>query len=374
MPSTSWCQTDEQLTLRLSLPADATHECVRLLLKRQRLTLLYAPDAEPARVLLRRRLAGAIDPQRTPGYAIHDGQLTVALHKAHPGGWDHLFATAGPSRAAGLQTGHLRSASYAVDVAATRVVAGRATERCCGARAGTRHAWRSPVRCRTAALDALTTATTTTAATATVAGAASAPAAKGDDAEEEEGSEGEDAVDYPLPGSRAGCDACGREVRRYHHCLRCGEDEGFDLCTRCYRAGAAAHLERHGPAHALQLVTPHSAPLVPLQLRAARDLKRREIGRRRAEAAATEEKASAVRRGGSSSGGGGGGSGGNGVSGGAQLATREGGSGRDSGAPPEPLVALVPYSWTQHHAEVEVRYIYACRGRGEIHICMPRSR
>jgi hypothetical protein len=29
------------------------------------------------------------------------------------------------------------------------------------------------------------------------------------------------------------------------------------------------------------------------------------------------------------------------------VATRE--------APPEPLVALVPYSWTQHHAEVEVR-------------------
>ena len=30
------------------------------------------------------------------------------------------------------------------------------------------------------------------------------------------------------------------KVRRYHHCVACGEDEGFDLCTSCYRAGACA--------------------------------------------------------------------------------------------------------------------------------------
>ena len=203
MPSTSWCQTDEQLTLRLSLPADATHECVRLLLKRQRLTLLYAPDAEPARVLLRRRLAGAIDPQRTPGYAIHDGQLIVVLHKAHPGGWERLFATGDPP-----STSPGRTASHVLGAAATRAIAGRAPERCCGARASTRHAWRSPVRClpsmREACADALPP------------GGRQRHEAQAEAEEEEEDEEDEEeAADYPLPGSRAGCDTCGREVPYY---------------------------------------------------------------------------------------------------------------------------------------------------------------
>ena len=72
---------------------------------------------------------------------------------------------------------------------------------------------------------------------------------------------------YPLPGSSAGCDACGRAVRQYYHCVRCREQsprlpertEGFDLCTRCFHGGARAHAKTHGAAHMLQLVTRHSA-------------------------------------------------------------------------------------------------------------------
>ena len=208
MPSTNWCQTEEQLTLRLALPAGATNECVRLILKRQRLSLLYAPDAkQPARVLLRRRLAAAVDPQRTPGYAIHDGQLVVVLHKAHPGGWERLFATADPP-STGAQTGPGCTASHVLGAAATRAVAGRAPERCCGARAGTRHAWRSPVRClpsmREACADALPP------------GGRQRHEAQAEAEEEEEDEEDEEeAADYPLPGSRAGCDTCGREVPYY---------------------------------------------------------------------------------------------------------------------------------------------------------------
>ena len=146
MPSTTWRQTDEELTLRVALPAGATHESVRLVLKRQRLSLLHAPDAKQrASVLLRRRLAAAIEPQRTSGYAIHDGLLVVVLHKAHPGGWARLFATADrPS--AGAQSGLGHAASQVLGGGAARAIAGRAPERCHSARASTRHAWRSPVR------------------------------------------------------------------------------------------------------------------------------------------------------------------------------------------------------------------------------------
>jgi len=146
LPDTAWRQTDEELTLRVALPAGATHESVRLVLKRQRLSLLHAPDAkQPASVLLRRRLAAAIEPQRTSGYAIHDGLLVVVLHKAHPGGWARPFATADrPS--AGAQSGLGHAASQVLGGGAARAIAGRAPERCHSARASTRHAWRSPVR------------------------------------------------------------------------------------------------------------------------------------------------------------------------------------------------------------------------------------
>ena len=146
MPPITWRQTDEELTLRVALPAGATHESVRLVLKRQRLSLLHAPDAKrPASVLLRRRLAAAIEPQRTSGYAIHDGLLVVVLHKAHPGGWARLFATVDrPS--AGAQSGLGHAASQVLGGGAARAIAGRAPERCHSARASTRHAWRSPVR------------------------------------------------------------------------------------------------------------------------------------------------------------------------------------------------------------------------------------
>ena len=274
MPSTNWHQTNEQLTLRLALPAVATHECVRLILKQRRLSLLYAPDGkQPARVLLRRRLAAAVDPQRTPGYAIHDGQLVVVLHKVRPGGWERLFAPAPSST--GVQTSPGRTASHVLGAAATRAVAARAPERCCGARAATRHAWRSPVRCLPSMQEACADALPPGGRRQPQAEEEAKEAKEAKEAEEDdEGAEGaEEEADYPLPGSRAGCDTCGREVpyygcvlltlpywlrlrdtrcgythyddthhqvRRYHHCVACGEDEGFDLCTRCYRAGARA--------------------------------------------------------------------------------------------------------------------------------------
>ena len=227
MSSSSWRQTDEQLTLRLALPAGAIHECVRLILKRQRLSLLYAPDAkQPARVLLRRQLAAAVDPQRTPGYAIHDGQLVVVLHKAHPGGWERLFATGDPP-STGVQTSPGRTASHVLGAAATRAIAGRAPERCCGARASTRHAWRSPVRClpsmREACTDALppggrprheaeAEAEVEVEAEEAEAGEEAKAEAEADEEAEEGDEDDEEATDYPLPGSRAGCDTCGREV------------------------------------------------------------------------------------------------------------------------------------------------------------------
>ena len=68
---------------------------------------------------------------------------------------------------------------------------------------------------------------------------------------------------------------------------------------------------------------------MPLQLRRARDLKQREIERRRAETTKAEAPGRDTR-----------------------VATRE--EGQVNPDPPEPLVALVPYTWTQHHAEVEV--------------------
>ena len=87
------------------------------------------------------------------------------------------------------------------------------------------------------------------------------------EAEAESEAEAEAERSYPLPGSSAGCDSCGRTVRQYYHCVRCreqsprlpGQTEGFDLCTRCFRGGARAHGKTHGAAHVLQLVTRHSA-------------------------------------------------------------------------------------------------------------------
>ena len=45
-------------------------------------------------------------------------------------------------------------------------------------------------------------------------------------------------------------------------------DEGFDLCTACYRSTGRCneHQERHGRLHAMALVTARSAPVEPRQL------------------------------------------------------------------------------------------------------------
>ena len=43
-------------------------------------------------------------------------------------------------------------------------------------------------------------------------------------------------VAYPLPGSSATCDGCGKVIWRYYHCVDCSEERGsqlFDVCTPC---------------------------------------------------------------------------------------------------------------------------------------------
>ena len=368
MAAVGGVQTASTLTLTVDLPPGTTQASLRLLCRRQRLSLrAAAPGSTNEMVLLRRRLCGPVDPLRTPGYAIHDGRLVVELHKATPGEWTTLFAGNDSS-----PLGHQQPAGWcAAAVAGTHDAlspceAHRHAERCCTALASMRHAWRAhacrrllpssreerkrgladevgqPGGQRPSRVRGVHPA-----AEVCEDGAAPSPApVTADDEGEGEGEEAE----YPLPGSLAGCDACGREVRRYHHCLRCGEDEGFDLCTGCYRTTARAeqHRERRGPSHVFQLVTPRSvrrpprcppptpsvppsgpprlecshllhpplqAPLVPLQLRLAREQRERD-----AAAAGSAPQAAVVRR----------------------------------EPPPEPLVALVEYSWTQHHAEVEV--------------------
>ena len=273
-------QTTSTLTLTVDLPPGTTHAALRLLCRRQRLLLRSAaPGSTTEMVLLRRRLFGPVDPLRTPGYAINDGRLVVELHKATPGEWPSLFAS-DDSSPLGLQqpAGWCASASAGTHDAPSPFEANRHTERCCTALASTRNAWRAHACRRLLPSSREERACGLAdevgqpggqrpsrvrgvypAAEAREDGAAPSPAPVTADGEGEGEGEGEEAED-PLPGSLAGCDACGREVRRYHHCLRCGEDEGFDLCTGCYRTTALAeqHRERRGPSHVFQLVTPRS--------------------------------------------------------------------------------------------------------------------
>jgi len=358
-----------KLNFRFPLPTDATHTQLRLLLRRRRVTLLRraTPGDAVEEQLMVARLAGAIEPRRTAGYAIRDGALLAVLHKARPGLWGRLALDGEQQQQPQQLPQPQEEPPQPLSEASRLPPSRRPGEPWYGALARTRHSWRSrlaPIRAAASFLPPLDGVPDAAAAPADPptgapgvelatgdiggggggggggeAGAVGGREAAGDEKgeeldDEDDEAEEDDEADYPLPGSRAGCDGCGRIVRRYYHCLRCGEDEGFDLCTACYRGTGrcSEHQERHGRLHAMALVTARSAPVEPRQLQVLREQRERAAAR-----LADEQR----RR--------------------AQLAARD----PPPEPPPEPLVARVRYSWTQHHAEVEVKVRLGAQVRKE---------
>jgi len=99
----SWRQDNATVTCGIAVPVGTTHEQLKLLLTRRRMTLQIA-GSEP---LLRRQLSAPVVPSRTRAYTMYvpeddDGQpeVRVVLFKESIAGWGSLFA--GDLRGQGL--------------------------------------------------------------------------------------------------------------------------------------------------------------------------------------------------------------------------------------------------------------------------------